>query len=396
MYELCDNSFVDNAFKTRLVVPSFCERPSVVSLFAGCGGLDYSFHKAGYEIKYVNEWNPDAARTFTKNFSTPVDTRPVEDVDFDRIGIADLVVGGFPCQDFSQIWKRPGLMGIRGNLYTYFLEAVSKTMPKAFVAENVVGLLSANGGAAIETIINDFESILPGYVVFPKLYRFVEYGVPQYRERVLLVGIRVDTGFNFVHPTATHGDGLEPFVTAGEALRGLDDTYPNMEHMKIAEKTRKMLSLIPPGGNFKDVPVGSDLYVKGMISHVYRRIHPNEPSMTLIAGGGGGTWGYHYPENRALTNRERARLQSFPDDFIFEGSFTEIRRQIGNAVPPVGMIQIVNELNRLFLGEYEKIDLRSATEKIKRIPIKKRIELAKRRERVDWLGIADGAVNLNV
>jgi len=384
MYLNRDESYVGKAFESWLDRPRFSRPPRVVSLFAGCGGLDYSFHKAGYETCYVNEWNMDAASTFERNFGIKVDSRPIEDVNFDHVGSADLVIGGFPCQDFSMIWKRPGLHGTRGNLYTYFLEAVSKTQPLAFVAENVTGLLSANKGAAIETIVHDFESIEPGYLVFPKLYRFVEYGVPQYRERVLLVGIRADTGFNFVHPTATHGEGLLPFVTAGEALIGLDETFPNMEHMNILAKTRAMLSLIPAGGNFRDVPSDSSLYVKGMISHVYRRIDPDQPSKTLIAGGGGGTWGYHYPENRALTNRERARIQSFPDDFVFDGSFTEVRRQIGNAVPPVGMTQVVNRLNPLFSGDFDKIDLRSHLKRLKEIPVSRRIELAKMRESVDW------------
>jgi DNA (cytosine-5)-methyltransferase 1 len=154
--------------------------------------------------------------------------------------------------------------------------------------------------------------------------------------------------------------------------------------MNILEKTRAMLSMIPAGGNFRDVPSDSSLYVKGMISHVYRRIDPDQPSKTLIAGGGGGTWGYHYPENRALTNRERARIQSFPDDFVFEGSFTEVRRQIGNAVPPVGMIQVVNSLNPLFSGDFDEIDLRSHLKRLQEIPVSRRIELAKMREPVDW------------
>ncbi len=378
------DNFIDKAFDSWLDYPDFAVRPRVVSLFAGCGGLDYAFHKAGYEIGYVNEWNTDAATTFERNFGADVDSKPVEEVDFDRVGSADLVIGGFPCQDFSMIWKRPGLHGTRGNLYTYFLQAVASTQPRAFVAENVAGLLSANKGAAIETIVRDFEAIEPGYLVIPKLYRFVEYGVPQFRERVLLVGIRSDTGFNFVHPEATHGQDLLPFVTAAEALVGLDETFPNMEHMKILPKTRAMLSLIPAGGNFRDVPRESSLYVKGMISHVYRRIDPDQPSKTLIAGGGGGTWGYHYPENRALTNRERARIQTFPDNFVFEGSFTEVRRQIGNAVPPVGMIQVVNKLNPLFTGAYREIDLGASLSRLKEMPVSRRIELAKTRESVDW------------
>lgn len=108
--------------------------------------------------------------------------------------------------------------------------------------------------------------------------------------------------------------------------------------MKIMPRTKEILAKIPEGGNFTDIPKDDPHYVKGVISHVYRRIHRSEPAKTLIASGGGGTWGYHFPEPRALTNRERARLQSFPDWFIFSGTFGEIRRQIGNAVRVRGPI----------------------------------------------------------
>ena len=172
---------------------------------------------------------------------------------------------------------------------------VDAKKPKAFVAENVKGLITANGGKAIDTIIKDFESIAPGYVVKPHLYNFAEYGVPQFRERVLFVGVRIDTGFDFVHPKPSHGpNGALPYVTAGEALEGVEKVPTNNEHINIKEKTRKVLELIPEGGNFTDIPKDNPLYVKGMISHVYRRIKRDEPAKTIIAAGGGGTWGYHY------------------------------------------------------------------------------------------------------
>lgn len=384
-YQGIDESFVAEAFATRLEKPEWSERPSLVSLFSGCGGLDLPFHEAGYDVVYANEFNEHAAATFAKNISGVIDVRPIEDVKVSSVPEADLVTGGFPCQDFSIIWKRPGLTGTRGNLYTYFLEFVATLRPKAFIAENVKGLLNVNGGQAIQQIISDFQSVSPGYIIFPKLYNFADYGVPQFRERVLLVGVRRDTGFNFVHPGSSYGPGREhPYTTAGEALSGLDETYPNMEHMNIKERTRQIISRIPAGGNFTDIPQDDPFYVKGMISHVYRRIHPDEPSKTLIAGGGGGTWGYHYPENRALTNRERARIQSFPDDFIFEGSFGEVRRQIGNAVPPVGVIDVVNRLNPLFTGSFEQVDLEIAERAMSSLSLTERLRLETSRDEVDW------------
>mgnify|MGYP000839746596 FL=1 len=289
----------------------------------------------------------------------------------------DLVLGGFPCQDFSIIWKRPGLNGERGNLYKSFLRFVDAKKPKAFVAENVKGILTANGKKAIKQIIEDFQNIEPGYFVIPHLYDFAEYGVPEYRERVLIVGIRIDTGFKFEHPAPTHGngEGLLPFVTVGEAFEGVENVPYNNEFLKVQERTKKIISLIPEGGNFTSIPKDSPYYVKGMISHVYRRIHRNEPSKTIIAAGGGGTWGYHYPENRPLTNRERARIQSFPDDFIFYGNTTEVRRQIGNAVPPVGVHAIAKALKPLFLSDYPRIDLKAEQDKLMSLSFEERLKL---------------------
>ena len=249
------------------------------------------------------------------------------------------------------------------------------------MAENVRGLLSANDSRAIKQIISDFESIAPGYIVKPKLYNFAEYGVPQFRERVILVGVRMDTGFNFVHPKPEYGAGQKyPYVTAGQALKGAEKVPHNNEHQNVKRKTIEMLKRIPAGGNFTDIPKDSEYYVKGMISHVYRRIDPDRPSTTIIAAGGGGTWGYHYPEPRPLTNRERARLQTFPDDFVFEGSVTEVRRQIGNAVPPAGIVKIVEGLLPLFKDKYDNIDSKAYDKALQRMTIKDRLYLADREE----------------
>lgn len=145
--------------------------------------------------------------------------------------------------------------GKRGGLYRHFLEFVDAKKPKAFVAENVKGLLTANKGLAIETILKDFESIAPGYIVKPHLYNFAEYGVPQFRERVLIVGIRVDTGFDFKHPLPTHGPNADkPYITAGQALQGVEKISDNNELINCKDKTKRMLELIPEGGNFTDIP----------------------------------------------------------------------------------------------------------------------------------------------
>ena len=352
--------------------------PKIISLFSGCGGLDLAFHLEGYKTIWANDISTEASETFRINFSDVIISRNIETIDpyHDKsIPNCDIILGGFPCQDFSIIWKQPGLNGSRGNLYKSFLRFVDAKKPKAFVAENVKGLLTANNKKAIEQIISDFESITPGYLVKVQLYNFADYGVPQFRERVLIVGIRIDTEFDFFHPQPTHGPKVgKPYFTAGEALKGVEKIKINNEKLNIATKTESMLKLIPEGGNFTDIPKEHPLYVKGMISHVYRRIKLDEPAKTIIAAGGGGTWGYHYPEPRPLTNRERARLQSFPDDFYFHGSIAEVRRQIGNAVPPNGVRALARALMPLFIGRYHKVDLIQIDKKLKDLSIRERLE----------------------
>lgn len=352
--------------------------PKIISLFSGCGGLDLGFHLEGYKTIWANDISIEASETFRNNFGDVINSKNIETIDPYKdktIPECDIILGGFPCQDFSIIWKQPGLNGSRGNLYKSFLRFVDAKKPKAFVAENVKGLLTANNRKAIQQIISDFESIAPGYLVKVQLYNFADYGVPQFRERVLIVGIRLDTGFEFFHPQPTHGPiAKKPYFSAGEALKGVEVVKFNNEKLNIAAKTEAMLKLIPEGGNFTDIPKDHPLYVKGMISHVYRRIKLNEPAKTIIAAGGGGTWGYHYPEPRPLTNRERARLQSFPDDFYFFGSITEVRRQIGNAVPPNGVRALAKSLVPLFTGKFENTRLAEIDKKLKRLSIKERLQ----------------------
>jgi DNA (cytosine-5)-methyltransferase 1 len=287
--------------------------PKILSLFSGCGGLDWGFHQAGYKTVWANDINEWAVETFTRNFGKNIITQKnIEEILPEKdttIPACDLIIGGFPCQDFSVVWKQPGLDGDRGNLYKHYLRFINAKKPKAFVAENVKGLLTANKGKAIEEIIKGFRLAGDGYMVKIQLYNFADYGVPQFRERVIIVGIRLDTGFNFIHPAPTHGEGRKnKYTTAGKALKGVEKAADfNKEEIKIAEKTRKLLDRIPEGGNFKDIPADDPEYVKGMISHVYRRIKLDEPAKTIIAAGGGGTWGYHFPEPRPLCNRERIK-----------------------------------------------------------------------------------------
>ncbi len=320
---------------------------NVVTLFSGCGGLDLSFKKVGFNISWANDSDPKACETYAVNIGNHVVCEDITKVDISTIPVADLILGGFPCQDFSMIWKRGGLNTERGNLYKNFVNIVSCKNPKMFLAENVKGLLTANRGKAIETIIQDFSKTGKfGYNVTPYLVNFADYGAPQLRERVFIIGVRKDLNKSFKMPAKTHSP--DNYLSSGEALRGVHSVTFNNEHHNIRSRTIEKLKLIPEGGNFSDIPRNSKHYVKGMISHIYRRLHRDKPSTTIIASGGGGTWGYHYEEPRPLTNRERARLFGYPDNFRFIGTITTVRKQIGNSVPPLAMCPIAKEI-RMFL-----------------------------------------------
>ena len=306
------------------------KKPTVASLFSGCGGMDLGFSQAGYKILWANDFVEKACETYAHNIGEHIVCGDITKINLRAIPDVDVIIGGFPCQDFSMIWKRGGIDTDRGNLYRYFVEAVRLKKPKIFVAENVKGLLTANDGKAVEQIASDFAEL--GYIVDVDLYNFANYGVPQLRERIFIVGVRADLDWSFTKPEPTND--AKNYVTSGQALRGVKTVKLNQERQNIADKTRRMLELIPEGGNFSDIPKNSPLYVKGMISHVYRKLDRKKPSTTIIAGGGGGTWGYHFEEPRPLTNRERARLFGYPDDFFFVGSISDVRKQIGNSVPP--------------------------------------------------------------
>lgn len=317
----------------------------VISLFAGCGGMDLGFLKAKhpklkYEIVWANDNDPSACETYEENIGE-IDRGNIWDTDLKKIPDGDVIIGGFPCQDFSILRgaEREGTKTKRGLLYTKFVEIVAAKLPMFFVAENVKGLLTANSGWALKKIKKDFERVdHVGYDVQHNLINFADFGVPQKRERVIIVGVRKDLNTSFVFPNATHKG---KHVTVRTALAGIEKIRLNSEPMGIKPKTKMMLEQIPAGGNYKNVPKFSK---NNWMSLIYKRLHPDRPSPTIVACGGGGTWGYHWKEPRPLTNRERARIQTFPNDFKFFGSPTEIRKQIGNAVPPLGIKPIAEAL----------------------------------------------------
>jgi DNA (cytosine-5)-methyltransferase 1 len=276
----------------------------------------------------------------------------------------DILLAGPPCQDYSTLWNHDGLITARGNLFRQVARYLDKLRPAAFVLENVPGLLSANRGVAwtlVRHALKAPSSVADGkgrrrgpgvhYDVSAQVIDMADLGVPQHRERLIVIGIRRDLGERPpVIPAPYAGD---PITVAGALDRDpLPADAPNHEKGLDSADVIERLKLIGPGENYEVIPTDHPLAVKGLISHVYRRLDPNKPSYTVIAGGGGGTHGYHHIEPRRLSNREKARLQGFPDDFVFEhgcgpgasraaSMYPRVRRQIGNAVPPPAAAVIV-------------------------------------------------------
>jgi DNA (cytosine-5)-methyltransferase 1 len=456
---------------------------NIVSLFSGCGGLDLGFHLADhnnlkFNLIWANDFFKSACKTFEKNFKVNYYENPEEGVKKPSIYCGDIsnfkfkeklgnknvdgVLGGFPCQDFSMLRghnSRGGINVKRGRLYMHFVRALIELQPKFFVAENVRGLVSANKGYAFKRILNDFENLnlygkeieadcgykiekngIKGYhIVHKDVVDFSKVGVPQRRQRLIIIGIRKDlidetqkveiskrfkellknnlfnkfplttleifSGKPIHKLNGEYKDIISPFIGKIEEIDSkrkkefVEETLPvlslnakkdyimsnSISRKKSFDEAMQMhdqilLSLgysnkpvdqtkffdnshnvfnemktvsermahIPPGENHEFVK-GTQYNITGLMSNIYKRIHPLKPSYTVIANGGGGTWGYHYSINRQrLTNRERARIQTFPDWFMFKGKPSEIRTQLGNAVPPFGVKPFAEELLDIF------------------------------------------------
>jgi len=336
----------------------------LAELFCGPGGLSLGAQNAivsngkNYRVKLVwaNDIDIDTCSTYVKNFHpnnpNSVICGPIQNVNIEEIPHFDALAFGFPCNDFSIVGEQKGFDGKYGPLYSYGVKAIDIHNPKWFIAENVSGLKSANNGLAFEKIIEDLENAGQGYNITPHLYKFEEYGVPQHRHRIVIIGIRKDLGLKFKVPVPTTSKNLISSKKAIEEPPILKSAYNN-ELTNQSSNVVERLKYIPPGENawYHGIPEHLKLKVKGAkMSQIYKRLHPDKPSYTITGSGGGGTHVYHWKENRALTNRERARLQTFPDDFIFEGSKEKIRKQIGMAVPPLAAKIIIEAVLKTFAG----------------------------------------------
>lgn len=348
----------DSAAKTRTF--------RLGELFSGPGGLGWAAREAkNSSAKIVHQWatdyDADTCRTYATNVcGDPEDPSvihaDIRDLDYQRlhdIGGIDGLAFGFPCNDFSLVGEQLGFDGEYGPLYTYGLEALRQFKPDWFLAENVGGI-RAKGGKALKKILADM--VAADYRVFPHYYKFEEYGVPQARHRMIVVGIRndIDLEFGIPSPIAYADED----VSAQTALADIPTWAANQERTKQSARVIERLSHIPAGGNawVSNMPPHLQIKTRTTLSSIYRRLDPKKPAYTVTGSGGGGTHIYHWSQNRALTNRERARLQTFDDKFEFYGSKESVRKQIGMAVPPKGA-QIIFEaiLNTFTDTAYDKV-----------------------------------------
>ena len=333
-------------------------------LYCGPGGLAWGALNSksddgrfGLSHAWANDYDPDTCETYRKNICpdnpSSVYCGDVRNLDIKALGKIDAFAYGFPCNSFSNVGEHQGIANDKfGQLYWYGIEVLRYYQPEWFMAENVSGIRSAGS--------NDFEIILKdmkesGYKLTPNLYKAEEYGVPQTRHRVIIVGIRDDVDIDFKVPSPELYKNCD--VSSRTALKGITQDMPNSEHRKLSDTVVQRLSYIKPGQNVWQaeaegvLPEELRIKTRTKISQIYRKLDPDKPSYTITAAGGGGTFGYHWT-NRELSNRERARIQTFPDTYEFVGKYSSVRRQIGMAVP----CKLSEVVTKAILNSFAKIE----------------------------------------
>lgn len=338
---------VDKSMPIRRTPTKF----SSIELFAGAGGLALGLEKAGFEAVLLNEWDKHACNTLRANRPNwNVIGGDVRDIDFSMYrNKVDFLSGGFPCQAFSYAGKGGGFNDIRGTMFFQFARAIQEVRPKVILGENVRGLVNHDRGRTLATIKQTLKDL--GYrLVEPKVLNAVQYRVPQKRERIFIVGIREDlaNGVQFEWP-----EPFERVMTMADALKAgelYDTDVPKSEGQLYPERKKAVLDLVPPGGCWRDLPdevareyMKGSYFLGGGRTGMARRLGWNEPSLTLTcAPAQNQTERCHPDETRPLTVREYARIQTFPDEWQFEGSMNNQYKQIGNAVP-VNLAKAVGE-----------------------------------------------------
>lgn len=346
----------------------------MVDLFAGVGGLSYGFSKLPeFEIIMANEIETDISKAYSLNhpgvnmINCDI-SELTEEVIRKAIGdnIIDVVIGGPPCQSYSTLGKRQ--MDDRANLFIQYKRVLSIIKPRAFVFENVTGILSMDKGNLFKNVQKEFEEL--GYQLKYKVLNAVEYGVPQQRERVILVGFLKEN--NYEYPTPTHGDGLLPYVTLKDAIGDLpvigsgqtNNVYSSdadnaflefvrkkgttelKEHSapKNGEHLIRIMQALKEGQSKDDLP--EEIRPKSGYGNTYAKLWWEKPSTTITRNFAcpSSSRCIHPRDSRAMSIREGARLQSFPDDYQFYGADGMKRLEIGNAVPPLLSVAIAKEM----------------------------------------------------
>ena len=340
MFQLIDNehSSWDSELTTHPTRPF-----TSIELFAGAGGLALGMERAGFQHLLLNEFVHDACNTLRQNRPQwNILEADVHQVDFSSYrGKVDLLTGGFPCQAFSYAGNKGGFADTRGTLFFELARAIREIQPRLVLCENVRGLLSHDGGRTLAVIQDTIRSL--GYHLFePRVLHAELFQVPQKRERLFLVALRNDlytTKSPFYWPAPHYRiTTLREALFAGE-LYPCD--VPPSAGQRYPQKKQEVLQLVPMGGNWRDLPTGiqeaymaGSLHLPGGKTGIARRLSLDEPSLTLTcAPAQKQTERCHPTETRPLTIREYARIQTFPDDWVFMGSMTSQYKQIGNAVP---------------------------------------------------------------
>jgi DNA (cytosine-5)-methyltransferase 1 len=340
---------------------------NVIDLFCGCGGLSFGFERAGYNVLVGIDNDKAALRTFEHNHKnsnticgdiTNISYSDIKNVIGDKK--IDVIVGGPPCQGMSLSGPRQ-IHDPRNRLYLSFIRLVEEIKPKGFVIENVPGLIGLFGGAIKDSIIQEFSNL--GYQVKYEILDASEYGVPQTRRRVVFVGLQ-DKMFDFPKPNPLPivtcemaigdlppletelGSGAQAYIQPAKCeyqiiMRENSREIYNHVAAEHSERVRCIIALVPEGGNYKSLP--PDLRETRNFHVAWTRFDGKKPAPTIDTGH---RHHFHYKYNRVPTVRECARIQSFPDSFIFHGNKTEQFRQVGNAVPPILAEQIAGELKK--------------------------------------------------
>ena len=341
-------------------------------LFCGPGGIAWGATNAKIDNpdfrivhQWANDYDENTCETYRKNICPDapetVYHADIRKFDLTQLAPIDALAFGFPCNDYSIVGEQKGMDGTFGPLYSYGVKALKLFQPKWFLAENVGGLRTANEGKAFTKILEELASA--GYKITPHLYKFEEYGIPQARHRLIIVGIRNDIDVEYHIPSTAPYKGVDNTCKTAIEVPPIPADALNNERTRQSEVVVKRLQHILPGQNAftADLPEELQLNVSGAkISQISKRLDPTKPAYTVTGSGGGGTHIYHWEEPRALTNRERARLQTFPDTYQFIGSKESVRKQIGMAVPCQGAKIIFEAILNSFAGiPYESVEAKT-------------------------------------